>query len=185
MNAKNKSIILSFVPLIIIIIALSYIWLNPYLDYFSTQKQASFLIGQPVPPFKLKELMTNETFKSEQLNGHTSLLNVFRSNCNACQIEHEVLMLINNDYKVPIFGINYQEKDLTDARGWLNHEGNPYQKVGIDKWGQVVKNLGIYGTPETFIVDKFGRIRYRYVGALSISAWEGVLWPLVQQYEKE
>ncbi|OGT44963.1 MAG: hypothetical protein A3E83_04250 [Gammaproteobacteria bacterium RIFCSPHIGHO2_12_FULL_41_20] len=146
---------------------------------------SSQMLGEPLPVFHLTNLLQpQKEFTSRDLLGHVSLLNVWATWCYACQQEHEVLLDIKENYHVPIYSIDYRDKTEV-ARAWLIKLGNPYLATGEDKTGEVAIDLGVYGTPETFIIDANGRIRYRHVGRLDQETWEKVLWPLVQKYNKE
>jgi|SRR3990167_6461758 len=143
------------------------------------------MVGEPVPAFHLVDLLHPEKeFTSKDLLGQVSLLNVWATWCYACQQEHTMLLAIKEHYNVPIYSIDYRDKPEA-ANMWLAKLGNPYQAVGEDNTGGVSIDLGVYGTPETFIVDAHGRIRYRHVGRIDQETWEKVLWPLVQQYGEE
>lgn len=140
------------------------------------------LIGEPVPNFSLPTL-SNGTLSSSELQGHVSLLNVFASWCYACSVEAEMLNNIKENYHIAIYGINYKDKQ-DDVSSWLRKYGNPYIKIGDDKNGDVAIDLGVFGTPETFVISKEGRIVYRHVGVVNEDNWNNVIYPLVQRYEK-
>lgn len=139
--------------------------------------------GKLLPSFSIPTLsgkrLTNKTFQ-----GHASLLNVWASWCHYCRNEHNMLLKIKNTYHVPIYGLNFKDNP-TNARAWLQEEGNPYIMVGVDENGAVGENLGVTGTPVTFVLDKHGRIRYQYTGGIDESSWNGTLYPMIQRFEKE
>ena len=143
------------------------------------------MTGEPLPRFVLPTLDNpNEFFSSQQLKGQVVLINVWASWCSACQHEHAMLMEIKNKYHVPIYGILYRDQP-TDAIHWLKEDGNPYMMVGQDPNGDTSIDLGIYGTPETFIINKQGKIIYRQVGVISQSEWQDVLYPMIQEAARE
>lgn len=126
-------------------------------------------IGQPLPEFTLNSL-SDKPFVSGSLKGQVSLLNVWASWCLSCADEQNVLMKLASN-GVVIDGLNY--KDTADnANQWLAEWGNPYRQVGEDVDGKVGLNLGVYGAPETFLIDQKGIIRYRHVGPLTLAIWE-------------
>ena len=137
-------------------------------------------IGKLIPAFKLNTL-DNQLLTSESLMGHVSLLNVCASWCMSCADEQVVLLQLASE-GVAIYGLNY--KDTTDnAKQWLTEWGNPYRQIGEDVDGKVAINLGVYGAPETFLIDKQGMIRYRHVGALTQAVWEKEFLPQIRSLE--
>lgn len=154
-----------------------------YIELFSPQKKfTSQMIGEMLPDFKLEDLYDpQKTFSSKKLQAQVSLLNVWSSWCYACSLEQPFLLKIKTLYKVPIYGINYKDK-RQDALNWLAKYGNPYYQIGKDSQGKVAIELGIYGTPETFLIGPKGQILYRHVGIINQEIWETLLYPLVKQY---
>lgn len=127
----------------------------------------SALIGKPVPQFSLPTL-TGEPggFSTADLSGNgTILVNVFASWCIPCRAEHPYLMRMAKK-GVTIYGINYRDKPA-DARAWLAEMGNPYTRIGADRKGRVGIDWGVYGVPETFVVDTNGRIQFKQVGPIT------------------
>lgn len=152
------------------------------LFYAKPHELPSTLIGEKVPRFSLPTLSTaNITFNNQRLVGQVSLLNVWASWCYACNTEAAMLLKIKNDYHVTIYGINYKDKP-EDARKWLKQYGNPYTLIGSDKNGDVAIDLGVYGTPETFVINSAGEIVYRHVGAINQQDWDNVIYPIVKKY---
>ena len=141
----------------------------------------SVKIGQPLPTFTLNTL-DNKTFTQATMQGHASLLNVWASWCMACADEQGVLMQLAKQ-GVPIYGLNYKDT-AENAREWLNEWGNPFQQVGEDVDGKVAIDMGVYGSPETFLIDKKGVIRYRHVGALTMPVWKKEFLPRLALLEK-
>ena len=143
----------------------------------------SALIDQPAPAFQLPPLPGHEPgFSSADLQGHVSLVNTFASWCTPCRAEHPVLQALAATKRVPIYGIDYKDK-AEAARAWIAELGNPYARIGIDD-GRVGIDWGVYGVPETFVVDRSGRIRYKHVGPLTEADLTRTILPLVAQLEK-
>ena len=141
------------------------------------------LIDQPAPQFDLPPLAGGERgFSSADLSGHVSLVNTFASWCAPCRAEHKVLTALAGSRRVPIYGIDYKDKEDA-ALAWIAELGNPYTRIGADN-GHVGIDWGVYGVPETFIVDKGGRIRYKHVGPLTPADVEQTILPLVARLEK-
>ena len=141
------------------------------------------LIDQPAPRFELPPLPGEaQGFSSADLEGHISLVNAFASWCVPCRSEHPVLNALARAKRIAIYGIDY--KDKTEAAlAWLGELGNPYTRVGADD-GRVGIDWGVYGVPETFLVDRSGRIRYKHVGPLSQRDVERDILPLVARLER-
>ena len=143
----------------------------------------SALIDEPVPRFELPSLPGHEPgFSSADLAGHVSLVNTFASWCTPCRAEHPVLQALAATKRVPIYGIDYKDKQDA-ALAWIAALGNPYTRIGADD-GRVGIDWGVYGVPETFVVDRAGRIRYKHVGPLTQADLDRTILPLVAQFEK-
>jgi cytochrome c biogenesis protein CcmG/thiol:disulfide interchange protein DsbE len=143
----------------------------------------SALIDQPAPGFALPALHGEERgFSSADLQGHVSLVNIFASWCGPCRTEHPVLNALAQSKRLPIYGINYKDKPDA-ALAWIAELGNPYARIGADD-GRVGLDWGVYGVPETFIVDKNGRIRYKHVGPLTETDVARTILPLVTRLER-
>ncbi|KAB7769387.1 DsbE family thiol:disulfide interchange protein [Xanthomonas maliensis] len=125
------------------------------------------LIGKPAPAFDLPRLdAPGHRVTRTQLLGHPYLLNVFGSWCAACAEEHPVLLAQAPQLGVPLIGYNY--KDAPDeARAWLQRLGNPYHLIVADEGGQTALDFGVYGAPESFLIDAHGVIRYKHIGVLT------------------
>ncbi len=136
----------------------------------------SALIDEPVPVFSLQSIEGDKVgFTSDHLKGRPVLVNVWASWCPPCRIEHPILMRLKAD-GVPIYGINFKDK-AADARKFLDRLGNPYHAIGADRTGRVALDWGVYGYPETFIVDGDGRIRYRHVGPIMPRDLDQIILP--------
>ena len=143
----------------------------------------SALIDQPAPTFQLASLPGHgPAFSSADLVGHVSLVNTFASWCTPCRAEHPVLQALAATKRVPIYGIDYKDKEDA-AVAWIAALGNPYTRIGADD-GRVGIDWGVYGVPETFIVDRQGRIRYKHVGPLTQADLDRKILPLVAKLEK-
>ena len=141
------------------------------------------LIDQPAPRFTLAPLPGEASgFSSADLAGHVSLVNAFASWCVPCRAEHPVLNALAHTKRVPIYGIDYKDK-ADVALAWIAELGNPYTRIGADD-GRVGIDWGVYGVPETFVVDKDGRIRYKHVGPLTMADVEHTILPLVTRLER-
>lgn len=148
--------------------------------YLDPRRVPSPLIGKPAPAFQLAELSHPGTrFGPEDMRGKVWLLNVWASWCVSCREEHEVMKELAEKHLVPIVGLNY--KDQPDqARQWLENWGNPYVTSVMDRDGRVGINWGVYGVPETFLIDRQGVIRYKYIGPVDYSALTEILIPKIE-----
>ena len=138
------------------------------------------LIGKPVPRFALGPVQGREQgLSSRDLRGEVTLVNVFASWCVACRDEHPLLMALEREDVIPIHGLNY--KDTPDAAAaWLDALGDPYTRIGADLDGRVGLDWGVYGVPETFVVDRNGRIAYKHIGPVTPRVLDEVVLPLVR-----
>jgi cytochrome c biogenesis protein CcmG/thiol:disulfide interchange protein DsbE len=138
---------------------------------------ASPLIGKPAPAFELASLTEpDRKMRSEELKGRPYLLNVWGSWCVACRDEHEMLLTIQKSKRVPIIGLNWQDQDQK-ALQWLENLGNPYEVVLVDRNGRTAIDFGVYGAPETFLIDASGVIVYKHVGAITPEVWRQEILP--------
>jgi len=139
------------------------------------------LIGKPVPHFALPPVKDRTLgLSSSDLKGDVSLVNVFASWCTACLIEHPQLMRLKENDVVPIHGLNYKDAP-DDAAAWLAHNGDPYARTGADRDGRVGIDWGVYGVPETFVIDRDGRIAYKFIGPLGEKDVNETLIPLIKK----
>ncbi|TVQ89723.1 MAG: DsbE family thiol:disulfide interchange protein [Chromatiaceae bacterium] len=145
------------------------------------RKVPSPLIGKPVPEFRLPELTDpSRSVSSDDLRGQISLVNVWASWCNSCRAEHHALMALSELPDFQIVGLNWKD-DAADALRVLRSTGNPYAMTGHDPDNEVGLNWGVYGAPETFVVDQEGIIRYKHIGPIDSQVWEKTIRPLVEQ----
>lgn len=133
---------------------------------------ASPLIGRAAPEFSLPNLLEpGARFDSRSMKGRWYALNVWGTWCVECRAEHEVLVAARRAAKLPIVGLNWKD-DAAGARDWLAQLGNPYEAVPIDAEGRVAIDYGVYGAPETFLIDPRGIIVHKQIGPLTAQIWE-------------
>ena len=129
------------------------------------------LLGKSAPQFTLPDLLDEQNqLRTDALRGHWSLVNVWGTWCEECRVEHATLLQIKEQGRVPIIGIDWKDDDA-QARSWLTEMGNPYDHVGADREGRVAIDWGVYGAPESFLVNPAGTVVYKHVGALSPQIW--------------
>lgn len=147
------------------------------------RKVPSPLIGKPVPEFELPPVQgRSQGLAANHLRGEVSIVNVFASWCAPCREEHPLLVSLARQGVVTIHGLNY--KDAPEAASkWLDALGDPYRRTGADLDGRVGIDWGVYGVPETFVVDREGRIAYKHVGPLTPQIIEKELRPLLRQLQ--
>jgi cytochrome c biogenesis protein CcmG, thiol:disulfide interchange protein DsbE len=144
----------------------------------------SQLIDQPLPPFDLPAVREGDVgLKSSEIAGEPMLLNVWGSWCVSCRIEHPVLMRLKSE-GVIIHGVDWKDPPEKGA-AWLAQFGDPYTRVGNDNPGRTAIDLGVTGAPETFVVDRKGRVRYRQVGPITREVWDEKIGPLMQKLRNE
>jgi cytochrome c biogenesis protein CcmG, thiol:disulfide interchange protein DsbE len=142
------------------------------------------LIGKPVPQFDLPAVRGRTLgLATHDLKGDVSLVNVFASWCTECREEHPLLMRMSRDKRVPIHGLNYKDRPQ-DAERWLNQLGDPYIRTGADVSGRAAIDWGVYGVPETFVIDREGRIAYKHIGVLTPKTLDETIMPLVEKLRK-
>jgi len=176
--AFNKIMLIPFLTVIAISAVFgAYLWqVGPGGKDISTLPSA--MIDKPVPEFSLPPIEGRKTgLNSNDLKSGVSLVNVWASWCPPCRVEHPFLMKLAKD-GVVIHGINYRDKPA-DAERFLRNLGDPYHRIGADITGRVSIDWGIYGYPETFVVDQSGRIRYRHVGAITQDVVDKLIRPLL------
>ena len=143
------------------------------------------LIGKPAPDFQLSRVAdAGQTLSPEDFKGQVALVNVWASWCVSCRQEHPVLLQLARQNVVPIYGLNYKDQREA-AQDWLNQHGNPYVASAFDADGRVGINWGVYGVPETFVIDKAGLIRHKHTGPVTPESLEQELLPLVRQLQGE
>ncbi len=135
------------------------------------------LIGKPAPDFALRVLGTDEPYVRDQLLGRPLLVNFWASWCAGCQVEHPFLMELSRR-GVEIVGIDYKDVDADGLR-WLARHGNPYRSLVADPQGRAGLDWGVYGVPETFVLDAQGVIVHKHIGPLDEAAWQAHIAPLM------
>lgn len=141
------------------------------------------LIGKPAPAFSLSQLdKPAQMIGTEQLLGQVWILNVWASWCVACRDEHPVLVEFSKTGVAPIYGLNYKDK-REPAMNWLQQLGNPYTASIFDESGRVGIDFGVYGVPETFVIDKLGVIRYKKTGPVTQETIQSTILPLVKKLQ--
>ncbi len=168
-----------FIPLAVFLVILALLWRGFSLG--DPHALPSALLNQPLPEFALPVLHEpGRVVGSEAMHGEPFLLNVWATWCPTCRAEHAELARIAEEYGVPIFGINYKDNPA-EARRWLARYGDPYVFSVVDADGSLGIDLGVYGAPETFLVDAEGVIRYKRIGAVDRRVWDTKLGPLLAE----
>lgn len=174
--------VLLFIPVSLFVLLTGYFMVGLERD---PSRIPSVLIDHPLPEFDLAPIQGHkEGFANSDLNGQVALVNVFASWCVACVVEHPVLMEISKTSPVLITGIDWKDKP-GDGSEWLNKNGNPYARVGDDADGRTAIDFGVTGAPETFVVDKNGRIRYKQIGPITPKVWREKLKPMIEKLKQE
>lgn len=141
------------------------------------------LIGKPAPVFDLPELKDlSQRVSNADLSGRPTLLNVWATWCAGCRQEHEMLLQLAEQGGVPIYGLNYRD-ERTGALRWLEQLGDPYIAVAYDPDGSGSLDWGVYGAPETFLIDPDGVVVYKHLGPMTPSAWREEFMPRMQQMQ--
>ncbi len=143
------------------------------------------LIDKPAPAFALPRLHAPEqVFASDDLRGQVSLLNVWASWCSGCRQEHPLLVQLVRETDVPLYGLNYKDTRPAALR-WLKNYGDPYAATAFDQDGRVGIDYGVYGVPETYVIDRHGIIRYKQIGPITDKVLRDEILPLVQTLRHE
>lgn len=172
--------LLYLLPLILFLGAAGY-FAAPILQGKDPSTLPSAMIDKPAPARDLPALIASKPgIDPASLAGDVRLVNFFASWCGPCRVEHPLLMEIAESNAVPLYGINY--KDAPGAAvNWLAQLGDPFQRIGRDGDGRAAIEWGVYGVPETYVVDKAGRIQYRHVGPLSREDYQEIILPIVER----
>jgi cytochrome c biogenesis protein CcmG/thiol:disulfide interchange protein DsbE len=165
-------------PLLVFAVLVGFLAVGLKLD---PREVPSPLIDKPAPAFNLPRLDAPEqTMALHDLKGKVWLLNVWASWCVACRIEHPVLVELAGSGTVPIYGLNYKDR-REDALAWLAKHGDPYLVSLSDTKGLVGIDFGVYGVPETFVIDKNGTIRLKHIGPVTLEVLRDTILPLVKK----
>ncbi|HSK62859.1 MAG TPA: DsbE family thiol:disulfide interchange protein [Pyrinomonadaceae bacterium] len=149
------------------------------------RKVPSPLINKAAPTFRLPQLHApDKTFSAADMRGKVWVLNVWASWCISCRDEHPLLIEYAKSGAVPIYGLNWKDKP-EDALAWLRELGDPYVLSAADLDGRVAIDYGVYGAPETYLIDQGGVIRYKHIGPITRDIWKDKFMPLVQELTRE
>jgi cytochrome c biogenesis protein CcmG, thiol:disulfide interchange protein DsbE len=142
------------------------------------------LVSKTAPAFKLPQLiLQDKTFSPVDLKGQVWMLNVWASWCAGCRVEHPLLVELSRSQMLPLIGLNYKDK-RENALKFLGQHGDPYHLSALDVDGRVGIDYGVYGVPETFIIDKNGVIRHKQIGPITPEALQETILPLINQLKK-
>jgi cytochrome c biogenesis protein CcmG, thiol:disulfide interchange protein DsbE len=170
-----------FIPLAIFLVLVVFLWMGLGRD---PSIVPSPLIDKPAPAFKLTQLHNpNESLGVEDLKGKVWLLNVWASWCVSCREEHPILLQLAKSKLLPVYGLDYKDK-REQALQWLAQNGDPYTASVVDGDGRVGIDYGVYGVPETFLIDKAGVIRYKQIGPITAAALKDKILPLARELQK-
>lgn len=174
----NKFLIPLGIFLVLLIFLFVGLGLNP-------REIPSPLIDKPAPQFKLTQLHDpSKMLTTADMQGKVWLLNVWASWCVSCREEHPILVALGKSDIVPIIGLNYKDESAAGLK-WLAQNGDPYSLSIVDRDGRVGIDYGVYGVPETFVIDKHGTIRYKQIGPITTAALEQKILPLVRELQKQ
>jgi len=168
------------VPLGIFLVLVAFLYRGLRLD---PKLVPSPLVGKPMPAFTLTRLQDpNATISDTDIPGKVALLNIWATWCVSCRAEHEVLLELARTGKVDIYGLNYKDERAA-AQQWLRQLGDPYVANAFDDTGRVGINWGVYGAPETFVIDSQGIIRHKHIGPLTTEVINEEILPLVAKLQ--
>lgn len=168
------------IPLVVFGVLVAFLGKGLFLN---PREVPSPLIDKAAPVFELPQLHNAAgRFSSQDMLGKVWLLNVWASWCVACRQEHPLLVELGRSKLVPIYGLNYKD-NRDDAIEWLQSFGNPYEMSIVDLDGRVGIDFGVYGVPETFVIDKQGIIRYKQIGPVTVEALQNTILPLVKKLQ--
>jgi cytochrome c biogenesis protein CcmG/thiol:disulfide interchange protein DsbE len=172
----------SFLPIIGFVIMAIYFGLGLRQDPSDIPSQ---LIDEAFPVIDLPAIEGRELgLSNDDLQGHVSLVNVFGTWCAPCVVEHPMLMLIKRTDIVPIYGIDWRDQPGAGA-AWLERRGDPYMRVGDDPDGRTAIDLGVTGAPETFLLDRHGRVRYHHIGIITQADWNDTFLPMIRELQSQ
>jgi len=170
-----------FIPLVVFAVLVGFLFVGLFLN---PREVPSPLIGKPAPAFSLNQLhKPDRTLATADMKGQVWLLNVWASWCVSCREEHPLLVELAKAKLVPIVGLNYKDEPAAGIK-WLAQFGDPYDLSIVDRDGRVGIDFGVYGVPETFVIDKQGTIRFKQIGPVTVEALEKKIIPLVRELQK-
>ena len=165
------------IPLAVFLVLIAFLGIGLTLN---PREVPSPLINKPAPAFQLPQLHApDKTFAQKDMLGKVWMLNVWASWCVACREEHPNLVELARSGAVPIYGLNYKD-ERADGIAWLTRFGNPYQLSAYDRDGRIGIDYGVYGVPETYVIDKAGVIRYKRIGVVTPEILRDKILPLVK-----
>jgi cytochrome c biogenesis protein CcmG/thiol:disulfide interchange protein DsbE len=169
------------IPLVIFVVLVVFLAIGLNRD---PHEVPSPLINKPAPAFDIAQLeQANKTFSPASMKGQVWILNVWASWCVACREEHPVLVELAKSQIAPVIGLDYKDK-REDALAMLSRQGNPYTLSAFDGNGRVGIDYGVYGVPETYIIDKAGVIRFKHIGPITTELLNQKIYPLVSELKK-
>lgn len=169
------------IPLVIFVVLAVFLAIGLTRD---PHELKSVLINKPAPTFRVPQLKAaDKTISNEDMRGKVWLLNVWASWCVACREEHPYLIEYAKSGVVPIYGLNYKDR-REDALATLDELGDPYTVSAVDLDGRIGIDFGVYGAPETYIIDQGGTIRFKYVGPMMPDVWKEKILPVVQELNR-
>ena len=171
----NKSLLIPLTVFILLVTVLAFGFRLEDPHYLPSE-----LIAKPFPEFKLQDLHDPERILTvDDIKGIVSLVNVWATWCPGCLVEHPALLRRSRDAEIPLGAVNFND-DSRKAISWLERHENPFQFNIVDDEGTLAIDLGVYGAPETFVVDRQGVIQYRHVGVVSREIWQRKIFPVVE-----
>ena len=169
------------IPMALFVVLVGFLAVGLRLD---PREVPSPLVDKPAPPFELPQLANpGMKFSPLEMKGKVWLLNVWASWCVSCRQEHPLLVALSKSGAVPIYGLNYKDA-RADGLRWLDQFGDPYIMSLFDADGRVGIDYGVYGVPETYLIDKAGVIRYKHIGPVTRDALDQKILPLVKELER-
>lgn len=180
--ARQPARLLRYLPLALFaLLALAFFTVMQFED---RKALPSTLIAKPVPRFTLPGLGTEAGLSDADLRaGQISVVNIWASWCGPCRVEHPKLIELAETHRIPVYGINYKDNP-EKAQSFLNKLGNPYAKVGVDEKGRAAIDWGVYGVPETFVINGLGEIVYKHVGPIQNDDLETKILPAIARARK-
>jgi cytochrome c biogenesis protein CcmG/thiol:disulfide interchange protein DsbE len=177
----SKQRLFLFIPVVLFAVLVALFFRGLSLD---PNEMPSALLNKSVPKFSLPRLANPQELKSESiLQGKVSLLNVWATWCVTCREEHAFLNQLKGQ-GIHIVGLDYKD-NTADAQRWIATLGNPYDEILVDEDGRVGLDLGVFGAPETYVVDKQGVIRYKHIGDLNQKVWNETIQPIIKALEQK
>ncbi|MDP1657842.1 MAG: DsbE family thiol:disulfide interchange protein [Methylotenera sp.] len=172
----------ALIPLAIFLVVVGFLFKGLFLN---PKEVPSPLVGKPAPQFSLPRLDNPETvFSPKEMLGQVWMLNAWASWCPSCVEEHPILVSLAKTGLVPLIGLDYKDTHL-EAQQWLEKGGNPYAVTVMDVDGRVGIDYGVYGVPETYVIDKAGVIVYKQIGPVTVEALRDTIIPLVKKLQSQ